>query len=52
MQPCSIALKNEIISRIKTIIIHELEYCQKIAEQNIKANGRFLVQGLIDFVNE
>ena len=34
------------------IIIHELEYYDKIGQQNIEANGRFLVQELIDFINE
>ena len=32
------------------IIIHEFEYYDEIAIQNIKANGSQLVQGLIDFI--
>lgn len=31
------------------IIIHELEYYDEIAEQNIKANGRVLLADFIDF---
>lgn len=31
------------------IIIHELEYYDEIAEQNIKANGRELVEDFVDF---
>lgn len=31
------------------IIIHELEYYDEIAEQNIEANGNKLVEGFIDF---
>ena len=34
------------------IIIHELEYYDIIAKQNMEANGHFLVQGFIDFMNE
>ena len=34
------------------LIIHELEYYDEIVEQNIEANGRPLVQGLIDFTYE
>ena len=34
------------------VIIHELEYSDTIAQQNIKANGLDLVQGLVDFINE
>ncbi|MCL2486138.1 MAG: hypothetical protein FWE86_00880 [Oscillospiraceae bacterium] len=34
------------------VIIHELEYYDKIAEQNIEANTLPLVQGLVDFINE
>ena len=32
------------------IIIHEFEYYDDIAKQNIEANGLQLVQGLIDFI--
>lgn len=31
------------------IIIHELEYYDEIAEQNIKANGRVLLEDFVDF---
>jgi len=37
-------------SRKIPIIIHEFEYYDKIAKQNIEANGLQLVQGLIDFI--
>ena len=33
------------------IIIHELEYYDEIAEQNIEANGRILLADFIDFCN-
>lgn len=32
------------------VIIHELEYYDLIAEQNVVANGLSLVQGLVDFI--
>ena len=32
------------------VIIHELEYYEKIAAQNIEANTLPLVQGLVDFI--
>lgn len=34
------------------IIIHELEYYDEIAEQNIKANGRALLKDFVDFCME
>lgn len=33
------------------ILIHELEYTEKTAVQNIKANGRELIEDFIDFCN-
>ena len=33
------------------VLIHELEYYDEIVEQNIKANGLQLVQGLADWLN-
>lgn len=39
--------KNEI-----PVIIHELEYYEEIAKQNIKANTRQLLKDFIDFINE
>ena len=33
------------------ILIHELEYYDKIAEQNIEANGAEIVKDFVDFVN-
>jgi hypothetical protein len=34
------------------VIIHELEYYDEIAQQNIRANSLCLVQGFIDFIYE
>ena len=44
-------IKNTFSKHIP-IIIHELEYYDEIAEQNIEANGQSLAQGLIDFIYE
>jgi len=42
-------IKNKFGKEIP-IIIHELEYYDEIAIQNIEANGLPLVQGLVDFI--
>ena len=44
-------IKNNFKKEIP-IIIHELEYYDKIAEQNIEANTLELVQGLVDYIYE